>query len=177
PRDSVPLPSPLATPPALALVHSASSSTPPAASRTQSARACSRPAELSRRSSSGSRGSASAWRTRISRNSGPIGSGKLAPRLADVLRGRPDDPVVRVLLEQVGRPPRDPAGGEQRREQVGGDAEVAVDRGRPEVDVRVQALLLKDSLLRGQRDLVPVRLAGFVRELLRDPLQDPRAPV
>src|SRR5262249_55416177 len=92
---------------------------------------------------------------------GAIRRGELAARLADVLRGRTDDPVVRVLLEHVCRPARNPAGGEQRREQVGRDAEVAVDRGRPEVDVRVQALLLKDRLLGSQRDLVPVRFPGI----------------
>src|SRR5262249_59644239 len=62
---------------------------------------------------------------------GAIRRGELAARLADVLRGRTDDPVVRVLLEHVCRPARNPAGGEQRREQGGRDAEVAVDRGRP----------------------------------------------
>src|SRR5205814_8480278 len=164
------------------LVSSASGSTPLAARRSPSARACSRPAALSRRNSSGLPGSASAWRMRISRTNdegalGAVGRGELAPRLADVLGGRADDLVVGVLLEHVRRPARDAAGGEQRREEVGRDAEVAVDGGRPEVDVRVQALFLKDRLLCGQRDLVPVRLAGVVRELLGDRLQDQGARI
>ena len=65
----------------------------------------------------------------------------LAPR-ADVLRVRPDHPVVGVLLAHVGRPPGHPGDREDRRHEVRRDAERVVDAGGVEVDVGVQPLLL-----------------------------------
>src|SRR5262249_3161508 len=73
----------------------------------------------------------------------PGGAGREgAPRRARVLRRRPDDLVVGVLLEHVRGPAGDAAGGEQRREELVRNAEVTVDRAGVEVDVRVQPLRL-----------------------------------
>ena len=90
----------------------------------------------------------------------------------DVLAGRPDDLVVRVLLEDVRRLARDPAALEQRREQVVRDPEVAVEGAAVEVDVRPEALLLVGGALGRLRDRVPVRLAALLGELLAEPLED-----
>ena len=100
-----------------------------------------------------------------------------AARLADVGRRGPDDLVVGVLLEHVRGPAGRPARGEDRREEIGRDAEVAVDRGRVEIDVRVEALLLEHRPLGRVGDREPVRLAAVVRELLGEPLEDQRARV
>src|SRR6202042_1170393 len=67
--------------------------------------------------------------------------------LADVLAVRPDQPVVRVLLDDVRRPARHPADREDGGEQVRRDAQVVVDRGREEVHVRVETLLGEHDLL------------------------------
>src|SRR5436190_2726852 len=96
-----------------------------------------------------------------------------APRArADVVAHRPDDLVVRVLLEHVSRLAGDPAALEERREEVVGDAEIAVERSAVEVDVRPEPLLLVRRTLGRLRDRVPVRLATLVRELLGELLQD-----
>src|SRR5262245_33905728 len=46
-----------------------------------------------------------------------------ATAVPDVVRPGPDQPVVGVLLEEVGRPAGDPRGGDDRREQVHRDAD------------------------------------------------------
>ncbi len=76
----------------------------------------------------------------------------------DVLGPRPDQAVVRVLLQHVRRPARDPADGENRREQVDGDAERVIGRRRIEVDVRIQFLLGLDDRLDPLRHLEPLGL-------------------
>src|SRR2546425_9052255 len=53
-------------------------------------------------------------------------------RDADVVRARPDEPVVRVLLHRVRAPARDASDGEDRRAEVGGDPERVVNVRREE---------------------------------------------
>src|SRR5512132_4635678 len=77
----------------------------------------------------------------------------------------------------MGRPTRDAAGSEERREEVVRNAEVAIDRARVEVDIRVEAPFLEDGALGGLGDRVPVRLAGALGELPRDALEDHGARV
>src|SRR5881409_2140076 len=55
---------------------------------------------------------------------------------SDVLRSRPDETVVRVLLEHVRRPPRNTADGEDRREEIDWNPQRMVGRRRIEIDVR-----------------------------------------
>src|SRR5437870_2066917 len=59
---------------------------------------------------------------------------------AGVLRARPDQPIVAVLLEDVGGPAGHPAHGEDGRELVGGDAHRRVASPREEVDVGIDVL-------------------------------------
>src|SRR5262245_2884311 len=54
---------------------------------------------------------------------------------ADVVAAGPDQPVVVVLLDDVGRPARDAARGDDRREEIDRDAERVEERRRVEVDV------------------------------------------
>src|SRR4051812_10779019 len=54
-------------------------------------------------------------------------------RRPDVIGARSDDAVIGALLEHVGAPPTDARAGEDRREQVGRDAEEPVRRGVEEV--------------------------------------------
>src|SRR5690606_20904018 len=100
-------------------------------------------------------------------NSAFVNRQPLLVPFADVLAVRPDQPVVGVLFDHMGRPPRHPADGEDRGEQVGGDAQVVVDRGRVEVHVRVEALLREDDLLHlpGHPEVRVV--SGRLGELLR----------
>src|SRR5919201_7023065 len=55
---------------------------------------------------------------------------------ADVVAARANEPVVGVLLDDVGRPARDARGGDHRREEVDRDAERVEEWRRVEVDVR-----------------------------------------
>src|SRR3954454_263178 len=56
----------------------------------------------------------------------------------DVLRGRPDQPALALLLEDVSAPAGDARAREQRGEQVGRDLGRVEYDGRPELDVRGQ---------------------------------------
>src|SRR3954463_9205018 len=77
------------------------------------------------------------------RRPGSGGANRVLPPLrADVVSGRPNDLVVRMLLEHVRRLADDAAALEERREQVVGDVQVAVDGARVEVHVRPETLLL-----------------------------------
>src|SRR5207237_524792 len=62
-------------------------------------------------------------------------------RGARVLRPRPDEPIVAVLLEHVRGPAGHAAHREDRRELVGGNAHGRVARAGEEVHVRVDVLL------------------------------------
>src|ERR1043166_4718280 len=68
----------------------------------------------------------------------PIGSAlvprdELAALGADVVRARADQPVVVVLLDDVGAPAGDAAGRDHRREEIDGDAEGVEERRGVEV--------------------------------------------
>src|SRR5687768_10120155 len=69
----------------------------------------------------------------------------LRVRGTGVVGARPDQPVVRVLLEDVRGPPRDPADGKDGRVQVDRNAERVIRRGRVEIDVRIQLLVGLDQ--------------------------------
>src|SRR5262249_12161576 len=86
---------------------------------------------------------------------------------ADVLGPRPDQPIVRVLLEHVRRPARDAADGEDRREQIDVDPEGVIRRRRVEVDVRVQVLLALHQRLDALRHVEPDGLPGALAEIAR----------
>src|SRR5262245_61685006 len=68
-------------------------------------------------------------------------------RRPDVLGARPDQPVVRVLFEHVGGPPRYAADRENRREEINRNAEDVIGRRRIEVHVRIELLLGLDERL------------------------------
>src|SRR5213078_1219020 len=61
-------------------------------------------------------------------------------RLADVNLLGPVDAVVLELLEPVGQPAGDAGDGEDRREQIGRNAERLIDDAGIEIDVGVDAL-------------------------------------
>src|SRR4051812_34212782 len=61
-----------------------------------------------------------------------------------IVGARPDQPVVRVLLEDVRGPPRHAADSENRRVEIDRDAQGVVHRRRVEVDVRIQLLFRLD---------------------------------
>src|SRR5690349_21681913 len=83
------------------------------------------------------------------------------PALADVLAVRADQPVVRVLLDHVRRPPRHPAHREDAGEKVGRNPQVVIDGGGVEVDVGQQALLLCDDLFHPPGHAVEGVVAGL----------------
>ena len=94
---------------------------------------------------------------------GAIGTHFCPTGCARVLRARPDQPVVAVLLQNVRRPAGHAADRENRREQIDRNAQRIVRRRRVEIDVGVQALLLLDGLSRSRcevwyRSWCPVRL-------------------
>src|SRR6202049_2483905 len=84
--------------------------------------------------------------------------------ITDVLTVRPYQPIVCVLLHDMGRPAGHPADREDRGEQVGRDAEVVVDAGGVEVHVRVQALLGEDRTPHLARHPVVRVVTGCLRQ-------------
>ena len=106
-------------------------------------------------------------------------SGDVALRIlrADVLGPRPNQPVVRVLLEDVRGPAGDAAHRENRREQVDRDPERVVGGRRVEIDVRVELLFRLDQRLDALRHLEPDRLAGALAEIARHLAQVRRARI
>src|SRR5215471_13538459 len=78
---------------------------------------------------------------------------------ADIFSARANQPVVGVLLEHMRGPARNAADGEDRREQIDGNAERVVGRGRIEIDVRIQLLFAFHQRLDALRHLEPLRLA------------------
>src|SRR6266508_1752620 len=97
---------------------------------------------------------------------------------ADVFGVRTDQPVVGVLLADVGGPAGHPGGREQGGVQVRRQAEGGVDAGGVEVDVGVQAFGVHHGLLNACRDVVPVGVPELRAEPLADLAQDrrPRVP-
>src|SRR6266511_3467733 len=97
---------------------------------------------------------------------------------ADVFGVRTDQPVVGVLLADVGGPAGHPGGREQGGVQVRRQAEGGVDAGGVEVDVGVQAFGVHHGLLNACRDVVPVGVRELRAEPLADLAQDrrPRVP-
>src|SRR6267143_2471412 len=96
---------------------------------------------------------------------------------ADVFAARPDEPVVVVLLDDVGSPAGDARRGDDRREQVHGDPERVEERRRVEIDVGDQLLRRVHALVELHRHLVPLELARLPARLLRHAAQDRRARV
>src|SRR4029453_9466742 len=92
-------------------------------------------------------------------------------RRPDVVRTRPDQPVVGVLLEDVRRPSGDAAHREDRRVEINRNPERVERRRGVEVDVRIELLLARDDRLDALRELEPLRLPRFFAELLRESAQ------
>src|SRR5207237_244550 len=86
---------------------------------------------------------------------------------SDVVSARPDQPVVRVLLEHVRGPPRHAADREDRREEIDRNAEHVVGGRGIEVHVRIQLLLTLHERFDPLRHRKPLRLAGALAEVLR----------
>src|SRR5512142_1126320 len=84
---------------------------------------------------------------------------------AEVLGARTDEPVVPVLLHHVGGPAGAAGEREDRRVEVGRNAEHVIRRRRIEIDVAVEPLLLADELLDPPRHRVPPVVAGRLREV------------
>src|SRR5208282_1455745 len=108
--------------------------------------------------------------------SGPAERARLGPLVdrhvaevgrPDVLRRRPDEAEIVVLLEHVCGPSRDAARREDRREQVVRYPEQGVDRPRVEVEVGVEPLLVVYDVL----DLREQIVVPQVPLLLPDPPQ------
>ena len=72
----------------------------------------------------------------------------------DVLRRRPDQPALALLLEDVRRPAGGARAGEQRREQVRRHLGVVEHDGRPELDVRRQHAVGLARVQLGERGLL-----------------------
>src|SRR5687767_2700902 len=90
------------------------------------------------------------------------------------------DPVGLQLLEPVGEPAGRPGDGEDRREQVAGDAELLVHDAAVEIDVRVDALgpdQLGHHLLELDRHIVERSRAEAREDLADQALQDGGARV
>src|SRR5204862_7649221 len=64
---------------------------------------------------------------------------------ADVFGARADEPIVGVLLEHVRRPAGYAADGEDRREQLDGDAQRVIGRRRTEIEVGIEPPLRPDE--------------------------------
>src|SRR5262249_57506428 len=94
---------------------------------------------------------------------------------AVVVGARADQTVVVVLLDDVGAPARDAAGGDDRREQVHRDPGRVEARRRVEVDVGDQALGLPDALVEAPGHLVPLELARLPARVLRHAAHQPPA--
>src|SRR5262249_33564040 len=91
---------------------------------------------------------------------------------ADVVAAGPDQPIVVVLLDDVGRPAGDAPGGDDRREEVDWNAERVEERRRVEVDVGDELLRLVHAGVEFYRHLVPLELAGLTARLLGHPLEN-----
>src|SRR5207245_8332495 len=94
---------------------------------------------------------------------------------SDVPVERPQETVVLPVLDDLGRPSRDPRDREHRCEEVRRNPEALEDEPRVEVDVRIYALradLPYDRLLDGRRDSIQSVVPGHVRELPRELLLD-----
>src|SRR5262249_6207264 len=88
---------------------------------------------------------------------------------ADVVAARPDQTVVVVLLDDVGRPARDAAGSDDRREEIDRNAERVEERRRVEVDVRDELLGLVHAGVELHGHLVPLELPGLAARLFGHP--------
>src|SRR5579871_5757492 len=92
----------------------------------------------------------------------PLVDGNVGPLVgASVIAGRTDDLVVLPLLEDVGAPAGDAAGGENAGEQLGRDPHVVLQARRVEIDVAVLVDRLFNDLFELQRNVVPAGLFLF----------------
>ena len=106
----------------------------------------------------------------------PPGTKDLAAR-ALVVGARADQPVVVVLLEEIGGPARDAGGRDDRREEVDRDADRVEERRRVEVHVGDERLGRADLRVELHREVVPERRSGLAARRLGHALQDGRARV
>ena len=90
---------------------------------------------------------------------------------AGVVAGRPDDLVVLPLLEDMGTPAGDAAGGEDAREQLSRNPHVMLQAGRIEIDVAVLVNRFLDDMFQLDGDVVPLRLPLFETEPARSSLR------
>src|SRR5688572_476699 len=88
-------------------------------------------------------------------------------RRTSVLSSRANQPVVRILLENVCRPARHAAHRKERRKQINGHPDHVVRARGVEVDVRVDLLFGLHDFLDPRRHLKPLALplsfTGFLR--------------
>ena len=80
-----------------------------------------------------------------------------------------DQAIVGVLLQDVSRPSRDPANGEDRRELIGRKAHDGVGRSRVEVDVGENSLLFSHHADHRVQDVDLGGVPGLLAELGRQP--------
>src|SRR5690606_24010699 len=92
-------------------------------------------------------------------------------RRPDVVGTRPNDLVVRELLEDVGTPARDAAGREDAGEQFLRNAQVVLHARRVEIDVAVLADRGDDEPLHLDRHVVPTSVILLLAKALGEPLQ------
>src|SRR5947209_7098887 len=73
----------------------------------------------------------------------------------NILGTRTNEAVMGVLLKHMSRPAGDATASENGRIEINGEAHHVVDRGRIEVHVTVEMLLLLHVFLNDARDLIP----------------------
>ena len=81
--------------------------------------------------------------TRLCRASALLDRHELAVKASEVVRGRPDEPVVTELLDDVGYPSGRSAYGKDAGEVLFGNSERMLDRGRVKIHVRPDTLFFE----------------------------------
>src|ERR1039457_2983518 len=91
---------------------------------------------------------------------------RLPVRVALVFGARTDQTVVAVLLQHVRRPTGHPAGGENGRVEIDGNAQRIVCGSRVEVHIRIELLDLLDGLFHSLGEAVQLLVAGALAQFL-----------
>src|SRR4029450_6188176 len=94
-----------------------------------------------------------------------------------VVGARADETVVVVLLEEIGRPAHDARGGDDRGEEIHGDADRVEDWRRVEIHIGDELLGRVHLGVELHREVVPEGLPRLAPRRLRHALQDGRAGV
>src|SRR6266853_853910 len=107
-----------------------------------------------------------------------LGDRQVVPfRWTGVVAGRTDDLVVLPLLEDVGAPAGDAAGGENAGEQFARNSHVVLEARRIEIDVAVLVNRLLNHPFELDRNFVPFRLSLFEAQPARKLFEVPGARV